>query len=299
MSLGYPKVNLARCTVLSSLCSGLVCLLATATAHGQQQVTVGVPNQVLSDSFYENFGIGWGFSSRPPGGNGGFFFNNGGMGGAIPAFGGFDPNAGANLGFRVGGPNGSFNFNMAAGSGSSRSITSTTPMITMPNGGFGSIQSGEIRPFVTGIVPVVGDGGQPITATNPLTERLRRIQTGEQAGPRYAAQAPQRANSPAVAADSAPAESTPTNDAASGGSVANDPATSTAQRGDLSVKELREQRASADQVATRELAELVAKAEAAEAEGKRTVARIYFQQAQRRATGAQARELADRANRLK
>ena len=84
-----------------------------ASAQVQNQVTV--PRMGISDSFYESHGIGFNFGRSGP--RGGFFFNNGG-GAVAPAFGGFDPNAGATFG--VGGPNGglSFGFNQ----GSSRSI---------------------------------------------------------------------------------------------------------------------------------------------------------------------------------
>lgn len=264
-----------------------------------QQVTVGVPQQVLSDSFYEQFGIGWGFRQQQPGG-GGFFFNNGGFGGVIPQFGGFNPNAGANFGFGGGGNGGGFNFNFAAGQGSDRSFTSVTPMVTIPNGGIGSIQSGEIRPFVTGIIPVVGGGGANFTATNPLTERLQRMQAGEQPGPRHYVQrqpGPATANDPSLAASREPANSGTESEgaeSASGGS-----SISTAQRGDLSVKEIQRQRQIAARAIDGEIAELIAKGETAEAEGRNGVARVYYQQAQRRATGDQARDLASRVKRLK
>ena len=39
---------------------------------------------------------------------------------------------------------------------SSRSISSSTPMLTFPQGGMGSISSGGWRPFVTGVIPIVG-----------------------------------------------------------------------------------------------------------------------------------------------
>jgi len=264
-----------------------------------QQVTVGVPQQVLSDRFYENFGIGWGFRQQQPGG-GGFFFNNGGMGGVLPQFGGFDPNAGANFGFGGAGKNGGFNFNFAAGQGSNRSFTSVTPMVTIPQGGIGSIQSGEIRPFVTGIVPVVGEGGGGFTATNPLTERLQRMQAGEQPGSRHYVQRPPGKTTSGTSTDDATHRPGASGVGASDAESAPDNSTvSTAQRGDLSVKEIQRQRQEAVRAIAGEIAELVSKGEAAEAEGKLSVARVYYQQAQRRATGEQARDLAARVQRLK
>ena len=49
-----------------------------------------------------------------------------------------------------------FRFRFSASQGSNRSISSTSPSVTMPNGGFGSISSGTLRPFVTGFTPIVG-----------------------------------------------------------------------------------------------------------------------------------------------
>ena len=83
-------------------------------------------------------------------------FTQGSFGSAVPPFGGYDPNADANLGFRVNGSGGGFSLNLALGQGSSRTMTSTTPSIVVPNGIPGSVFSGQQTPFVTGIVPVVG-----------------------------------------------------------------------------------------------------------------------------------------------
>ena len=49
--------------------------------------------------------------------------------------------------------------------GSRRSFTSQTPTVVVPQGGTGAIFSGSLRPFVVGVVPVVGDefGYAPIT----------------------------------------------------------------------------------------------------------------------------------------
>ncbi|MBW3600438.1 MAG: hypothetical protein KY475_24640, partial [Planctomycetes bacterium] len=53
---------------------------------------------------------------------------------------------------------------------------SETPTIVVPNGGTGTLFDGQIRPFVTGFVPVVG-GGAPATVVSPLAERLSRLQS--------------------------------------------------------------------------------------------------------------------------
>lgn len=261
-------------------------LLGGATPLSAQQATVGVPLPVVSDSFYEHYGIGWGFGRRFPGG-GGYFLNNGG-GGGTPAFGGFDPNAGARFGFGGAGPGGAFGFGFSAAQGADRSSTSSTPFLTMPNGGVGSLFSGEIRPFVTGVVPVVGEGGV-VVRTDPLTERLRRMREGETPGVRTTTgRAMTRepiASEPRNASESPSASVTSNGDATS---------TSTAAHGDLSVREIRRRRDAADDGAATELEDLVARGAAAEADGRPRIARIYYQQALRRATGETAAELKKR-----
>lgn len=298
MGFGAGSVRIRRCRFF--VCSAVAVVLAGITMGGTlvnaQQTTVGVPQQVLSDSFYEQIGLQWGFVKRYPGG-GGFFFNNGG-GPVIPPFGGFDPNAGARGGFAVGGNGGGFGLGFSASQGNTRSMTTTAPIITMPSGGIGSIQSGQIVPFVTGIVPVVGDGtGVAGTATHPLTERLERLQGGEQAGPRHyvARRAPSAASSTSLG-DGERSDESPSSTGGGGGT---DSASSSAQRGALSVKELRRQRELAERSAAAERADLRARGEAAADEGKFGVARVYFQQALRSAPEDEAREITARLKRLR
>ncbi|HEV7279135.1 MAG TPA: hypothetical protein VGN57_02880 [Pirellulaceae bacterium] len=138
-----------------------------------QNVVVGTPFNNVGDSFYENYGASGSWS------NGNAFFNWGG-GGAVPPFGGYDPNADARFGLNVGG----LNLNFTAGQGSSRFSSSQTPMVTVPNGGYGSIFSGTVTPFVTGFVPVVGaDGGIYGGGSTMLEDRWSRLQAGERPTP--------------------------------------------------------------------------------------------------------------------
>lgn len=256
-----------------------------------QQVTVGVPHPVVRDSFYEHYGISWGFQKRWPGG--GMFFNNGG-GGAIPAFGRFDPNAGARFGFGGGGGGTNYHFGFSAAQGADRSISTVAPTITLPNGGFGSIQSGAIRPFVTSVVPVVGDAAPAPLLSNPLTERLQRRAAGETPGVRSGASPP---GAPlAEAGAETPVEAA---GSTSSGAVVGASASSTAERSERSVKELRRLRETAAQAEQDELQALIEQGEQAEAEGKPGVARVYYQQAARRAQGETARDLTARLARLK
>ena len=150
------------------------CLVAMPAVA--QQIFVETPNTNVSDSFFENLGVDFGFSlgggdpngtgSRVVGLNpfgqplGQIVFSQGGAGSAIPPFGGFDPNSGAQTGFAVlNGNGGGFGLGLNFSQGNTRTLTSTTPGVTVQNGFGGSIFNGTVSPFVTGVVPVVGSGG--------------------------------------------------------------------------------------------------------------------------------------------
>lgn len=128
-------------------------LLAGASKAPAQQVTVGTPFNSVSDSFFENIGIGWELNW-----NGGFM-RFGGVNQAAPQFGGYDPNAGLSSGFAFG--NDKFNgfFNWTAGQGSRRSFVSQTPSVTLTNGYPGYISDTSQSPFVISVIPVVGGLG--------------------------------------------------------------------------------------------------------------------------------------------
>lgn len=128
-------------------------ILGFSISASAQQVVVSTPFQSINDSFYENIGMTWGWNRMRPDGSG-FFFN--GPGAALPPFGNHDPNSDGRFGFARTGRNGSGFFNFTFGQGNSRSITSTTPSVVVPNGYGGSISDTTQRPFVTGIIPVLG-----------------------------------------------------------------------------------------------------------------------------------------------
>ncbi len=123
-----------------------------------QQVTVSTPYNQVTDSFFEHTGTSWGVR-----GNDWFFqFGPGSPNNAAPPFGGFDPSAGATFGF--GGRGGGFLGNFSQGS--RRSFASVTPSLTVPNGGFGTISDVSVSPFVMGYIPVVG--AFPIMPPSPV-----------------------------------------------------------------------------------------------------------------------------------
>jgi hypothetical protein len=215
-----------------------------------QQTTIGVPNNNVGHSFYEQFGVNWGIRGN------GWFFNFGGP--VAPPFGGFDPNAGANFGF--GGPNGFINF--TAGQGSSSTFSGQAPMVTMMNGGTGVFNDQVLRPFVTSFIPVVGNDAPVFNSV--LQERLSRLEAGESTGQ-------QREVAPA----------------GSGGGGAKGP--SSAERGELSVAEIKARKAAEgsaeDAAADAEIDVLLEKARGAIADGKPGIAKIHLQMAARRAAG--------------
>jgi hypothetical protein len=267
--------------------TAMVCIgwaVPVGVARGQQ-VQVSTPMNGVSDSFYEQIGSNWGFHS------GGGFFNFGGANPGVPPLGGFNPNAGAQFGFggRTGG--GGFFFNGFAGQGSSRSIVSETPTVVIPNGGVGSIANVLQRPFVTGLVPVVGSRD-----ASPLLERLERL--------RQEGRSP-RTVSPRTAPGDHVSDGEPEGPAADVLPVAasqNTPLESTASRGDLSVAEIRRQQ-QASQLADdarrqAEIEQLVERARGCELQGKPAVARIYLQQAARKAEGSQREQLLARIRQL-
>jgi hypothetical protein len=227
-------------------------LVAAAGARSlpAQQTTIGVPNTNIGHSFHEQFGTSWGIRGK------GWFFNFGGP--VAPPFGGFDPNGGANFGFA--GPNGFLNF--MASQGSNTTFGGQTPMVTLMNGGTGTFNDQILRPFVTGFVPVVGN--QPPAFDSVLQERLSRLQAGEESAE------PQAAAPPAGTGNSAKGPSS-------------------AERGELSVAEIKARKAAEgsaeDAAAASEIEALLDKARAAIAAGKPGVAKVHLQMAARRATG--------------
>ncbi len=152
-----------------------------------QNVNVTTPFVSSSDSYYENFGINFGFGFRGGTGNGSrvvgygpqgrvfpnIFFSNGGFG-PPPVFGGYNPNAAARFGFNQIGPNGGFSLGIVAGKGSTRTSITNAPSLTVQNGFGGSFATGQVTPFVTGAIPIVGNGfRQVVEPDNGVTRALR------------------------------------------------------------------------------------------------------------------------------
>jgi hypothetical protein len=243
---------------------------AAAPAAGQQ-ANVGIGYPAVGTSYYESVAVQWGLRGN------GWFFNFGGPP-PVPMFGGYDPGAGANFGFS--GPRGYFN--LTAAQGSSRSLVGTAPSVTVMNGGTGYFSDSVVRPFVTGFVPVVGAAGPGPTM---LDERLSRLQAGEQPPSRPTPQG--QAN----AAGKAPAAR-----------FVRTAASSTAERGDLSVAQIKAEQAAkrAEQQAAvqAQVDDLLEKAHAAEEAGKLGAAQLLLKSAARRAGHLQQAKIAAEIDRL-
>ena len=138
-----------------------------------QTIQTTTPINRVGGGYFEQSGIRWSL-------RGDQFFANFGGGAPLAPFGGAAPTSGLNSGvaFAGGGLSGSLGFNWSQGS--SRSITSTSPSVTTLNGAPGSISSQTIRPFVTGITPIVGGNvyGQPATdnVSAQMAQSYQRMQ---------------------------------------------------------------------------------------------------------------------------
>jgi hypothetical protein len=264
---------LAISLAVTELCPGRAAAQST-------NISVSSPVQRLGDSFFERIGtdFGWGIRGR----RGGAFFNQGSFESALPPFGGHNPAADAYFGYGMRSNNADLSFGLAAGQGSSRSIISQAPSVTMSNGGVAGVADGMLQPFVTGIIPVVG-----AFRASPLLERLHRLRSLRRQQPSAAAEDDEPMT---VRPPDRRSQPTPLTLAA--------PGSSTAERGDISVAEIRARQAAEEGAKQREVQGLIAKAQRWEQAGNAGVASIYYRQAASRATGSLQRELQEKVKSL-
>ena len=293
---------------LSSALAVAIVLGATVSASGQQ-IAVGTPMINVGDRFVESFGLGFAFGFPGAGFSGGGVssdvgpsrvvgFNQFPIAWPSGGFGAFDSGAGATFGWGFRGDGFIGSFNLAAAQGSSRNLSSTAGSLTVTNGVPGFFAATTQRPFVTGLIPVVGDYGGgiapvfgpaalmpiAINRTGVVRERINRLKAGERRAPGAApiSGAPSRNHNQAQVAGVEGDGFRKRLRIAQG---------STAGRADASVAEGLRDRKATERDADDELTELRRKASAAEAAGKPHVARIYQQQIDRRsANGSEARK---------
>jgi len=175
----------------------------------------------------------------------------------------------------------------------------------IPNGGTGSLFSGSIRPFVTGVIPVVGNASfgpmlpmAPQSSVSPLAGRVAQLQ--QQGSATQAAAGAGVAPAPPAPAghDAAPLVLRPAAVEADTARPATRAAASTATHGDLSVAEIRRQQAAEDATRLEEIQVRIEKARGLEAAGKPGLAKIYYQQAATRADGELKKQLLDKIHTL-
>jgi hypothetical protein len=248
--------NLLTAAIVSSA------LLAIATDLDAQNINVATPTTSISDSFHENHGVNFGFSIPGGRGNGSRVVGLSPTGQILPnlmftqgagvgsAFGGYDPNSSGRFGF--GNQNFSLGFDFSKGS--TRTLSNTTPSLTVQNGFGGSMFDGTYRPFATSVTPIIGGYpvGDPYGGYN------------QNAGRFYAA--PDNAVTRALASGqldlSQPSTTEPIESDFSNVDFG-DP-NSSAMHGDLPVSEIKAARAKAIQLARQQFEKLLDEAESAE-----------------------------------
>jgi general secretion pathway protein D len=108
----------------------------------------------LFDDSNKSLSIGWTTAGPTPDLD--IKLTQGSFASSQPTFGGFDPNTAANFGFAILSDIEAF-FVIQAAQGDSRSNILQAPKVTMFNGQFASVTDVTQRPFVTQLIPVVGD----------------------------------------------------------------------------------------------------------------------------------------------
>ena len=132
----------------------MAAVLTSSSQVSAQQIILTSPHGQFAEHWYENLGSSFHLERSFP--RGGWFFNWGAP--VVPPFGGYDGrDTRFGVGFRKGNIRGRFNLWMSQGM--DRSLIINAPYITVPHAGYGSIQHGSWRPFVTGWTPALG--GQP------------------------------------------------------------------------------------------------------------------------------------------
>jgi hypothetical protein len=290
------------------------CLLSSNSLA--QMINVQTPFTTLNDSFFERNGINFGFqfAGGNPAGNGSrivgllpdgsinptgnLVFSQNSAGSAIPQFGGFDPNTAATFGYINQGDNFGYSLGFSLSSGSTRTLSSQAPNVTVMNGQTGTINSNQFRPFVTGIIPVVGSG-TPIGyapgynwRVTPVYEQRNRFADMLAAGGGW--NGGQNSQNAAQQNMQQPDDTSQSSDPVTYSST-----NSTANHGDLSVAEIKRQRQLQLAAEQKELQDTIRRAEAFEAAGDFSSARLEYNRAIRKSTGEQRQKLKQHYEQLK
>jgi hypothetical protein len=281
-----------RYILAAACCGGLAFMTFGRLAAAPSHTMIGTLGNNVSNNFFDNNTVGFGFSIAGGSNAGrrsavtGFNFQHGGAGAAVPPFGGFQANDASTFGFGVNSGRGGFNLGISASQGSSGILVAQAISVTVMDGETGSASFGSLRPFVTSIVPVVGGFGAgapfglPIVAppvgpfgTSVLAERLSRLGQRPVVSIRSTAAAEDGMKQPPAE----PRDQMKRQLAAAAQDPAGQPA--------ISIVAIRAQQAAEDRAAENDLRTILAQAKEAQSLGKPNVARIYYQQLSRRAQG--------------
>ena len=281
--------------------SAAIAIMAGTAVAAPPQATIGTPFGAANNSFFSQNGVNFGFgipTSLPNGGSGvvgltpqgalapNIMFQQGGGQANIP-FGLGPATPGASFGYAVKTPLGTAFFGLTSSQGSNSSMSGQSASVTVMNGGTGFVSDTSQSPFVTGIVPVVGDNGASV-----LGERLQRLANGEGATNQSTLPPEPKPDAGPPAEKPSADKSLPGGPAAAGQDAhAFDRRLAAAQDNSAgqpvaSLAEIRAEQAAEDQAANEEYRLKIGMAEAALAGGKPGVARIYYQQVVRHANGA-------------
>jgi hypothetical protein len=241
-----------------------------------QQTNVGTGFGRGGSRFSEAIGVGFSFNSGRARGAIGGGGNGGGNGGGIGG-------GGAGFGFGIVGGGGSARFRITAEQSSTRSFSSESASVTVLDGESGFFAAGKIVPFVTGVIPVVGDqptgpplalwrgGDSAMSGGSVLDERLHRLATE-----------PATENRRTRGPWATPPADDPASRMAGRVAAAQD---STAGRAADSLEDIRRHRSAAAGVQAAEAADHFGRGEQAEAAGKKSLALYHYKIAARRAAG--------------
>jgi general secretion pathway protein D len=109
-------------------------------------------------SFFDddNYSVGIGWGATGPTADLDIAFDQGSFGTTTPTFGNFDPGSAANFGFAILSDIEAF-FLLQAAQGDDRTNILQAPKVTLFNGQSANVNDQVTRPFVTSVIPVVGD----------------------------------------------------------------------------------------------------------------------------------------------
>ncbi|MCH8923718.1 MAG: hypothetical protein IIA67_11310 [Planctomycetes bacterium] len=293
----------------------VVALLAS-TAAAQYSLIQNNFNTVNS-SFFERQGVNFGFNIHGGGNvigigpdgqptpNGDIQFRQGSFGATLPAFGNASPGAGIQSGFAILGNGGDMFFGFDFSQGSNTTNVSQSPSVVVPNGGIGFMSDTTQRPFVIGLIPVVGNGGYAPRMMSPygLQRQLprggpSRLQHALSSGALDLSKRPTRRERETKEAlnelhRARQRAANPLQDkiAAAARSSAGQPV--------ASVAEIRRRQAAGAAAQQKEALSYLSRGQQAERDGKAGVAKIYYRMGLRRASGDVKARLQSKIDALK